>query len=483
MELFGEAFSLWAIVKTVLILWFISEIYEWLKILAWRKKYKLTGPFPLPLLGTWPAFILLAIKTKRMAKMVQANNERRQTTASQHEDGSDFKLPPCLAGNLGPCKMLIVTDVDLAKKIFVKDHVHFQNTNTIEGLSPHPLDKMVSNLRDSEWKRVRNILSPTFSSSKLKKMTSEINYCSGCLVTGLLDKARHGEPVEVRKHFGCFGLDVIAGTAFGIRTDTYKNPNDPFTSLAEKATTEINGNLWIMFAMLFPNLWWIMRKCFKRSLLFSDSAKFFCDSVKRIIEERKEKNDTKRTDMLQLMLNAKREFESESDGENKADKSISEDEILAQGFVGFLAGYQAMAALLSYVSYLLATHPDVQDKLLQEVDERVPTDAAEISYDVALEMPYLDCVINETLRMYPPFAIFTTEEKAKRDPFVFAPFGHGPRNCIGMRLALLEAKIAVISMLRKLKFVKRVETEVPLEVMTEFFVLPRRPIKVGIEVR
>ena len=55
---------------------------------------------------------------------------------------------------------------------------------------------------------------------------------------------------------------------------------------------------------------------------------------------------------------------------------------------------------------------------------------------------------------------FSPEEKAKRDPFVFMPFGQGPRNCIGMRLALLEAKIAVIHALKKVKFVKCDETQV-----------------------
>ena len=55
---------------------------------------------------------------------------------------------------------------------------------------------------------------------------------------------------------------------------------------------------------------------------------------------------------------------------------------------------------------------------------------------------------------------FSPEEKAKRDPFVFMPFGQGPRNCIGMRLALLEAKIAVIHTLRKVKFVTCEETQV-----------------------
>ena len=55
---------------------------------------------------------------------------------------------------------------------------------------------------------------------------------------------------------------------------------------------------------------------------------------------------------------------------------------------------------------------------------------------------------------------FTVEEKAKRDPFCFMPFGMGPRNCIGMRFALLEAKMALIQILRHFRMVRSSSTEV-----------------------
>ena len=55
---------------------------------------------------------------------------------------------------------------------------------------------------------------------------------------------------------------------------------------------------------------------------------------------------------------------------------------------------------------------------------------------------------------------FTTEEKAKRPQLAHMPFGWGPRNCIGMRFALLEAKIALIEILKKYSFVRGPETEV-----------------------
>ena len=61
---------------------------------------------------------------------------------------------------------------------------------------------------------------------------------------------------------------------------------------------------------------------------------------------------------------------------------------------------------------------------------------------------------------FSPFLRFTPEEKAKRPALCHIPFGWGPRNCIGMRFALMEAKMALIEILQKYKFVRTSETEV-----------------------
>ena len=55
---------------------------------------------------------------------------------------------------------------------------------------------------------------------------------------------------------------------------------------------------------------------------------------------------------------------------------------------------------------------------------------------------------------------FKAEERAKRPQLCHMPFGFGPRNCIGMRFALLEAKIALIELLKRYTFVRAPDTEV-----------------------
>ena len=55
---------------------------------------------------------------------------------------------------------------------------------------------------------------------------------------------------------------------------------------------------------------------------------------------------------------------------------------------------------------------------------------------------------------------FIPEEKAKRPQLCYIPFGFGPRSCLAMRLALLEAKIALIELLKRYTFIRAPETEV-----------------------
>ncbi|KAG9334946.1 hypothetical protein JZ751_006268 [Albula glossodonta] len=58
---------------------------------------------------------------------------------------------------------------------------------------------------------------------------------------------------------------------------------------------------------------------------------------------------------------------------------------------------------------------------------------------------------------------FTAEAKASRHPFVYLPFGAGPRSCVGMRLAQLEIKMALVHVFHKFSFITCEETKVPVE--------------------
>ncbi|XP_018412127.1 PREDICTED: cytochrome P450 3A19-like [Nanorana parkeri] len=225
-----------------------------------------------------------------------------------------------------------------------------------------------------------------------------------------------------------------------------------------------------------------------------------------------------RVDFLQLMLDSRTE---DINGLNKEQKALTDSEIMAQSVVFILAGYETTSSTLTSLFYNLATHPDVQQKLQEEVDLYLPSKASP-TYDILMQMEYLDMVIQETLRMYPPAGRveriskqtveingvtiprgmvcmipayvlhndpeywpepeefrperFSKENRENYTPYTFLPFGDGPRNCIGMRFAMLSMKVATAAILQHFICRPCKDTLIPMELSTQGFMQPKKPI-------
>nr|XP_028602945.1 thromboxane-A synthase isoform X3 [Podarcis muralis] len=206
-------------------------------------------------------------------------------------------------------------------------------------------------------------------------------------------------------------------------------------------------------------------------------------------------------------------------------KTLSDDEIAGQASLFLIAGYETTNSALSFATYLLATHPECQEKLLREVDEFFSKHGLP-DYENIHELPYLDMVIAETLRMYPPafrftreaakdclvlkqripagaimeFAVghlhynpkiwpepekfiperFTAEAKLQRPPLSYLPFGAGPRGCIGTQLALMEIKVAFLRILQKFEFKACSKTEIPLKVKSHMTLGPQNGVYIKV---
>ena len=78
---------------------------------------------------------------------------------------------------------------------------------------------------------------------------------------------------------------------------------------------------------------------------------------------------------------------------------------------------------------------------------------------------------------------FLCENRDQIKPYTYLPFGAGPRNCVGMRFGLLEAKLALSKVIRKYKFVKSENTDVPIQFSNYGFILPAKRICVRVKRR
>jgi len=83
-------------------------------------------------------------------------------------------------------------------------------------------------------------------------------------------------------------------------------------------------------------------------------------------------------------------------------KVLHSDEVVSNVYFFMIAGYETTSTALAYSTYVLATQPEIQDKLVEEINQKVwNNNQAEEAYDIASNLSYLDMFIREVLRMYP----------------------------------------------------------------------------------
>ncbi|XP_075828910.1 cytochrome P450 3A25 [Microtus pennsylvanicus] len=413
----------------------------------------------------------------------------------------------------GQQPVLAITDPEIIKTVLVKEcYSIFTNRRSFGPVGF--MKKAISISENEEWKRLRTLLSPTFTSGKLKQMFPIIGQYGDTLVKNLRREEEKGKPVTMKDILGAYSMDVITGTSFGVNVDSLNNPQDPFVQKAKKFLKFSAFDPFLLSIFLFPFLTPIY-ELLSLSIFPRQSVNFFKKFVTSMKKNRLDSNQETRVDFLQLMMNTQN-----SKGE-ESQKALSDLEMVAQTVVFIFAGYDATSTSISFIMYELATHPDVQKKLQDEIDRALPNKAP-VTYDALMDMEYLDMVVNETLRLYPianrlervskkdveingvfipkgtivmvpTFPLhrdpeywpapeefrperFSKENKGSIDPYVYLPFGNGPRNCLGMRFALISMKLAVISVLQNFTLQPCEETQIPPKLSNQPILQPEKPI-------
>ncbi|XP_069671897.1 probable cytochrome P450 6a14 [Periplaneta americana] len=403
---------------------------------------------------------------------------------------------------------LLALDPELIKNVLVKDFDHFHDRGFPFDEKIEPLGANLFQLNGAKWKSLRNKLSPSLTSGKMKMMIQIMIDCGKELGKYLEDPARKQDIVEVKDILARFTTDIIASAAFGIQCNCLKNPNAEFREWGRKLIEP-------SFNQKFRDLLYLTVPDLAISLgipnIPSHLANFFIKVVEETVGHR-EKNNIKRNDFMQLLiqlLNNNNIDEEEKQVTKGGDVAITMTEVAAQSVIFFVAGFETSATTLSFCLYELALNPDIQDRLREEIDTVLEKYDGNITYEGIQEMSYLDNVLSETLRKHPPAPFvfrectkeykipdsevvvdtgskvlvpimglhydpkyfpdptrfdpdrFTEEVKKTRHHYSYLPFGEGPRICIGMRFALLQTKVGLVTLLSKYQFNVCEKTAVP----------------------
>lgn len=299
-----------------------------------------------------------------------------------------------------------------------------------------------------------------------------------------------------------FTTDVVSKCGFGIEAKSFDEA-DCFIRKMGTGITSFGTITYIYLAVtsIFP----IVRKFWKRSLVSKSTEQFFVQIMKDGIDYRINSN-IDRADYLNYLIQIKKQ------------KNLEDIDLAAHGISFFVDGFDTSSLVIAHTLYEIGRNSKVQEKLRDEINEYTKNHG-KIDVDHINEMPYLNQVVYESLRMHPPAAYLSrkcTEQfeftdakdkkvliepgmiinipiysiqrdaeyyenpddfyperfdgenggvKAFRDKGVLLPFGDGPRMCLGMRFALVQVKGGVVEIVKNFKVSVNKKTQEPLVLM------------------
>ncbi|XP_052862555.1 probable cytochrome P450 9f2 [Anopheles cruzii] len=440
--------------------------------------------------------------------------------------------------------MYLVRDPEIIKQITVKDFDHFVD-HMATGMDDNTNDDMLLahsliSLRGQKWRDMRATLSPAFTGSKMRIMFGLIAECAHSMIAYYREevtKARangHGGlQLEVKDVMSRFANDVIGTAAFGIKVDSFRDPQNEFISMGRSILNQesVWKGLKLLGFAFFPKLMALL----KIDFLSKEEDRFFRGTIAETMRVREEQNIF-RPDMIELLMQAKKgtlkhqptdepqvategfaTVQESQIGRRTHDRRWTDNELVAQAFLFFAAGYETISWSMSFALYELAINQDIQQKLfaeLHEAEAELGDGGEDISYEKLQSLRYLDMVVSETLRKWPiavmvnrecvqdyeyndgngtKFSIekgmvvlisiigmhfdpkyytdperfdperFSEENRKNIHPGTYIPFGVGPRNCIGSRFALMEIKAVLYYLLKQFRVVPCARTQIPLQ--------------------
>ncbi|XP_065214503.1 probable cytochrome P450 6a23 [Planococcus citri] len=426
-------------------------------------------------------------------------------------------------------RSILIRDPELLKRILVKDFSYFQNHGTHISEEVEPLARHLFNLEGEEWKNLRMKMTGIFTSGKMKMMFPLVKKCAEEMKPALMEYVSSPDGFEVKDLCSRYTTDVIGSCAFGVDTNSFTNPHSEFRKMGGRVF-EFRWRLLVRFLIPKMPSWCI--KFFGMEMFSKDVMDYFMKIIKDMVKYREENNIT-RDDFLDLLIAMKNHTKTEKTTDvDKFDVQVGNKRIrngvemtielmAAQCFLFFVGGFEGSSVAVSFLLFELAQQPKIQDKVREEIITAIENNGGEITYDMLKNLPYLNMVLQEIMRLHAPnggvivrkcnenYKIpesgavirkgtqivipltgihtdkqyyekpdefypehFTKEAISERPHFAYLPFGEGPRVCIAERFANMQILIAAIYLIKDFYFEVSPKTILPLEFLPSIAIPP-----------
>lgn len=431
----------------------------------------------------------------------------------------------------------LIRDPDLAKQIFIKDFDDFRNHRiTIDPNVDAIFGKNLFSSKDKYWQDMRRIISPAFTGSKMRFMFDIVNDCALRAMEYVKGVATNrAYEIDSKDFFTRITNDVIATAAFGVEINSVQAKNDFYLQAKYFADFGVRETSLFFLYSTMPELC----KWIRMPVWAKDKTQFLVNVLKEAISFR-EKTGYVRRDMIHLLLEAKHkgriaDEEFDNDEQVPTTTAWTDEDIISQCMLFFIAGFETVSTLFVYLAYELMLNRQVQETLQAEIDEVLERIGdKKLTYEDIVGMKYMDMVISECLRKWPPnIAIdrlcnkeytlksgetsvtikpgdqvivptiafhhdpkyypdpdkfiperFSEQNRNDIHPSAYTPFGIGPRQCPGNRLALMEVKIFYFHILSRFNIEKTNKTEIPVQIRKgQLIVTPIRPLYLALSPR
>ena len=406
-----------------------------------------------------------------------------------------------------PSGPILITDrPELIQHVLQKNNKNYTKTRVVREV----LKKQVGNgLLTSEgeyWLKQRRAIQPGFHRKRLEGISTIMVQEINTYLDDVFDSyTESGEEIDISKEMTLLAFKIVSKSLFGEEVEDNK------LELIEKIVSE--SQQFVVNQVRKPMLkpWFHLSGAYKRNRELKETGDAL---IMEIIAARQQSNE-EHNDLLDMLIQTKYE-----DGSGMNDKQLLEEAIIL-----YVAGHETSANAMAWMWYLIAEHPEIEEKTLQSVQDSIGNE--DPSFEKLRNLGYCLQVIEETMRLYPPAWVvdreslgddefqgipikkgsdvlcfiygvhrserywqdpetfdperFTAENKAKQVPFSYMPFGGGPRLCIGNNFALMEMQFVLAMMIKRYRF--KVVEDQTIDINPLITLRPRYGIKMTVSKR